>query len=205
MRILRLKSNPREYTCNSYLILGDHNHPEDVNTLIDPGMDDFILHELDSISTGIGKKRVEQILLTHEHFDHHGGVRKIRARYEARVMAFAEVEGVDRKLYGGEVLPAGDQKLIVLHTPGHSKDSLCFYFPNSYILFSGDTQLNIQMPGGAYPYEFKNTLEKLATLRIESAYPGHGEPIFGDLAPILAKTLCNVNNSTLLYPHHLGE
>ena len=37
MKIVPLKKRPGTYSCNSYLILGDWNRIEDVNTLIDPG------------------------------------------------------------------------------------------------------------------------------------------------------------------------
>ena len=43
MKIIPLKKNDKIYSCNSYLILGDWNRVEDVNTLIDPGIDGFVL------------------------------------------------------------------------------------------------------------------------------------------------------------------
>ena len=69
MRVVCLKSNPCQYSCSSYLILGDWNRIEDVNTLVDGGIDEFILEEISKLSTGVGKKGVEQIIHTHGHFE----------------------------------------------------------------------------------------------------------------------------------------
>ena len=77
MKVTLLKKNPNIYTCNAYLVRGNWNAISDVNTLIDIGTDSYIYEELQTISTGVGKRRVEQVILTHEHFDHASGL-KIR-------------------------------------------------------------------------------------------------------------------------------
>jgi glyoxylase-like metal-dependent hydrolase (beta-lactamase superfamily II) len=73
MKVIQLKKSDKVYSCNSYLILGDWNHIEDLNSVIDPGTDDFVLDEIEHLSTGCGKVAVEQVILTHNHFDHSGG------------------------------------------------------------------------------------------------------------------------------------
>ena len=78
MRVVCLKQHPYKYSCSSYLILGDWNRIEDVNTLVDGGIDGFILEEISKLSTGVGKKAVEQIVLTHSHFDHCAGVKFVK-------------------------------------------------------------------------------------------------------------------------------
>ena len=80
MKIIPLKKSDKIYSCNPYLILGDWNHVEDLNTVIDPGTDDFILDEIAHLSAGLGKVAVEQILLTHNHFDHAGGMMALKER-----------------------------------------------------------------------------------------------------------------------------
>ena len=73
MRIYPLKSSSSVYTCNSYLILGDWNRLEDINCLVDVGTDGSIAEEIRGMSTGFGKRPVERVICTHNHFDHVGG------------------------------------------------------------------------------------------------------------------------------------
>ena len=56
-------------------------------------------------------------------------------------MAFIDGPGVDELLPDGRFVKAGDDFLEVIHTPGHSSDSICLYAPAAKALFSGDTQL----------------------------------------------------------------
>src|SRR5689334_12024196 len=130
MRIKPLARSDKTYSCYSYLILGDWNHIGDLNTIVDPGTDDFILDEIERMSTGCGKVPVGQVILTDNHFDHAGAVKAIKKRYKARVLAFSEGPWVDELLSDGQFIKAGDDILEVLHTPGHSSDSICLYAPS---------------------------------------------------------------------------
>lgn len=198
MRIIQFPKNPKVYSCRSYLLLGDWNQIDAINTLIDPGSDEFILQEIDKIYTGCGKVPVEQVLLTHNHFDHAASAELFRQKYGARVYAFAPGPAVDYLLKDGQVLKAGDYYLDVLHTPGHSSDSVAFYCQAQKQLFSGDTQLRIMTAGGKYTREYLNTLVKLSQLDIQQIYPGHDESHDEDLRSMLLTTLQNVRNSEII-------
>ena len=177
MRIIALKKNPTTYSCRSYLILGDWNRVEDINTLIDPGINGFVLEEIERLSTGFGKVAIEQIVLTHNHFDHAAGVAAVKERYNCRVLAAIDGPGVDELLPDGRFIKAGDDFLEVIHTPGHSSDSICLYAPSVKALFSGDTQLQPHQAGDEYTREAAEGIEKLAGRSIESIYPGHDAPL----------------------------
>lgn len=198
MRIFQLAKNPAIYTCRSYLLLGDWNQLDAVNTLIDPGTDDYIMKEIERLSTGCGKLPVEQVLLTHNHFDHAASAELFRQKYGARVYAWVPGPGVDALLKDGQVLRAGDDYLDVLHTPGHSSDSVSFYCQSQKLLFSGDTQLRILTPGGKYTRDYVDTLIKLTQREIELVYPGHDEPFDHDVRSIILNTLQNVRNSEVI-------
>lgn len=189
MRVIRLQRHPGAYTCNSYLILGTWNRIDDVNTLIDPGIDDFVLEEIGRLSTGLGKVPVEQVILTHSHFDHAAGVSAVKRRFGARVLAFLPAAEVDEVVFDKQFIKVGDDICEILHTPGHSSDSICIYLPNELALFSGDTQIRIVTPGGPYTAEYRLSLEKLAMRGVETIYPGHGEPICSDAMRIIFRTL----------------
>ena len=77
MRVIPLRHNPKGYTANAYLVLGDWNALQDVNTLVDVGTDGYVLDEIATASTGVGKRPVERVILTHSHFDHRGGLAKV--------------------------------------------------------------------------------------------------------------------------------
>lgn len=69
--------------------------------------------------------------------------------------------------------------LKVIHTPGHSPGSSCFYSRDNRVIFTGDTMFKNGMgrtdfPGGDFGKLIKS-LEKLKTLPSETiVYPGHG-------------------------------
>lgn len=197
MRVIQLARNPQSYTCRSYLILGEWNQLDAVNTLIDPGTDDYVLDEIEKIYTGCGKVAVEQVLLTHNHFDHAAAAPLLRQRYGARVYGWVDGPGVDSLLKEGQLLKAGDEYLEVIHTPGHSSDSVAFYCQSQKLLFSGDTQLRIRTTGGKYTRDYVQTLIKLAQREIDLIYPGHDEPFNNNVREIILTALQNVRNSDI--------
>lgn len=193
-----MQKAPNVYSCNVYLVRGDWNAIDDVNTLIDVGTDGFILEELLTISTGVGKRRVEQVILTHEHFDHSGGLHKVVETYDPMVYAYSMIPGVKEKLRDGKWLKIGDRQAQILYTPGHSNDSVCIYVPDEKVLFSGDTQLSIKTPGGSYTQEYVDVLRRLIFLDIETVYSGHDEPVTKGVRHMLETTLDNVLKSKII-------
>jgi glyoxylase-like metal-dependent hydrolase (beta-lactamase superfamily II) len=197
VKIIRLKKNNKVYSCNSFMILGDWNHIDDINTLIDPGTDGFVLDEIERLSTGLGKVAVEQVIITHKHFDHNGGVKALKQRYGVRVLAFADGPGVDELLHDGQFIKTGDAFLEVIHTPGHSTDSICLYAPSIQSLISGDTQLWVRTPGDVYTRSYLDGLVKLSGRKIQRIYSGHDEPMTVNVRETILKTLSNVRNSSI--------
>lgn len=178
MKILNLFVKSSDYSSNVYLVTGTWNKIEDVNTLVDVGRDKHILERLLAASTGVGKKRVEQVVLTHSHYDHASLLPVIHEMFNPRVYAASQsVENVDVILTGGEYLHIGDRDFEVIKTPEHSSDSICLYCERDGVLFAGDTPVIIRSAGGSYGPEFVNVLEKLSKWNIRAIYFGHGEPL----------------------------
>ncbi len=193
MKIIRLKQNPHIYCGNSYLVLGTWNKISDVNSLIDTGTDGYVINEIDHTNTGVGKSPIDKIFLTHNHFDHAGGVLKIKEKYGAKAYASILGLGIDYLLKDGEEIQMGDEYFEVIFSPGHSSDSVCFYCKKERVLFSGDTAIRVNMQDGTYTDDYINTIEKLAKLKIDVIYPGHGEAIIDHPEKTLKNTLSVVS------------
>lgn len=198
MRVFRLSKPPNEYSCNVYYILGDWNTIPDMNTLIDVGPSNFIIPELESINSGVGKRKVDQVIITHDHFDHSSGLKAIVPLYKPAVYAHSSgVNGAERIFDGMELL-IGDAWGQILYTPGHSNDSISVYVPSHGALFSGDTMLAISTQGGTYTSDFYYTIKKIAELDLKIIYPGHGDPITENIQLILKTTLRIIENSKII-------
>jgi glyoxylase-like metal-dependent hydrolase (beta-lactamase superfamily II) len=120
----------------------------------------------------------------------------IRATFKPVVYAFSRyLEEADHVLKNGDTLKLGDRMFEVIHTPGHSTDSICLYCEEEGVLFAGDTPLIIRRPGDTYPYEFLKALEKLSQKGIQSIYFGHGQPILNNCNALIRTSLENVRKS----------
>ena len=91
------------------------------------------------------------------------------------------------RIAGNDTLP-GFPDWQVLHTPGHSWDSTCFYHPASGSLLSGDTLLgSAKLNKVVVPSIYANatqteaSLAMLRELHIKTVYPGHGSVISGEV------------------------
>jgi glyoxylase-like metal-dependent hydrolase (beta-lactamase superfamily II) len=186
----------RGYDSNIYVI------PGKVPTIVDTGTGFFSTAVVETIQKITPLTQISQILLTHEHFDHVGGVTDFvqMSKGTARIYAhqnvvqklkegksaFAEMLGgkmpkitVDVPLTDGTELSIGDRPYEVLYTPGHSIGSLCFYGWENKVLFSGDTIFShgdfgrYDFPGGDFT-ALVQSITRLAGLEVADLYPGHG-------------------------------
>ncbi len=178
MRVLRLAPSGREYTANVYLIRGDWNRLEDVNALVDVGRDPAIISALEAAATGLGKRKLDRVVLTHSHYDHVALLPEIRERFQPEVCAFSSaLTGVDRILKDGDHITLGDDDFEVISVPGHTADSICLFNQTTGALFTGDAPLLINSAGGTYESEFVAALRRLVGRDLRILYPGHGNPI----------------------------
>lgn len=165
--------------------------------LIDPADE---ARRIDKKIKELGVKPVA-ILLTHGHFDHIGAASELGNLYDIMIYADEEEQEVmtdsmlnlsanfgcpftaepDMLLTDRQELLLAGLKIQVLHTPGHTKGSVCYYFPEEQILFSGDTLFNCSIgrtdfPTGSMSQLVRAAREKLFALPDEvRVCPGHGE------------------------------
>ena len=196
MHTVRLRNSGEVYTCEVYLVLGDWNTLDDVNTLVDVGRDPAVIGGILEAPTGVGKTRIEQVVLTHGHYDHCGLLPEIRQMFRPKVFAFSRgLDGVDCLLRHGDTLKMGDRIFEVIHAPEHSSDSICLYNAMEGVLFAGDTPLLISSVGGSYTEDFVELLEGLCARDIHAIYFGHGDPMPPDCGRRLRASLENVRRS----------
>jgi len=183
------------FDSNVYLII------DEVVALIDAGTGmnfDSVRRRLKEFKLEPGD--VEIIINTHCHFDHVGGGRDfVEAGAEVAIhgQEAAYLRGGDQivtcanffganlaplqvgiELSGGEKINLGEVSLEVLHTPGHTRGSVCLYDPDHKLLFSGDTVFcdgfgRVDLPTGSKS-DLLSSMERLANLKVQKLFPGHG-------------------------------
>jgi len=178
VRIVILENSGQVYTSQVYLVLGDASRLEDLNTLVDVGQDPDILTSLERAPTGVGKWPVEQVVLTHGHSDHCALLPRVREAFHPKVFAFSpSIDGVDCLLGDGNTVRMGNEDFEVIHTPGHSSDSICLYNEAEGVLFAGDSPLLITSATGTHEAGLLAALEKLCARDVRRIYFGHGPPV----------------------------
>ena len=156
--------------------------------VVDPGPAGHPAH-LEAVAAG---RRVELVLITHRHDDHVGGLDAFRALTGAPVRAVSPEHCRDSEpLTHDEEFVAAGLAFQVLHTPGHTPDSVSFVVshPLDRLLITGDTVLGRGTTlVGDEPSSLRHylaSLELLTGLGGARLLPGHGTD-HPDVRPVLA-------------------
>lgn len=175
MKIFNLTENSKLYTSNAYLVLGTWNTVDDINTLIDTGSDPSVIHTIMNINTGLGKKKIDQVILTHSHSDHTAMLPTIKAAFDPRILAFnSHLKGITQVLSDGNLVRIGEHYFEVFHITAHSYDSICLFCEAEGMLFAGDTTFPIEFENAALYNKNIAILERLQANHIKTIYYGHG-------------------------------
>ncbi len=175
--------------------------------LIDPGLDRYLPPKLDELERdGIDLAEIDLIAITHLHPDHCGATAALRDLTGAKV-ALYPVQDRYRELMSEELRPhlgvgitrmfsadielgerveLGRYALEVIHTPGHSPCSVCFYAAAERLLVCGDLVFvqgvgRTDLPFGD-PEALKRSIELISKLETELLLPGHGPLLQGQKA-----------------------
>ena len=182
---------------NTYLLYNEHKEC----IIIDPGC--YYEHEKEELKSFINLNKLQPkfLLNTHCHLDHVFGNKFIAEEYkitlnshplEKKLLEMAPASGLMFNLpfdnYQGEVnyleegdkIFLGDDELEVIHAPGHSPGSICFYCKKQHFIIGGDVLFynsigRTDLPGGNHEHLISSIKEKLFKLPGDTkVYSGHG-------------------------------
>lgn len=178
-----------ENNCNSFFVDGAKK------ILIDPGHRHLFQH----VKSGLAQiettpEQIDVVLVTHGHPDHLEMVGSFGAATQW-AMSRIDYEFVMKYIGSHMDFPApafflqegdlviGDKTFRVILTPGHSPGSVCLYWPEKKVLFTGDVVFSqsigrTDLPGGSGK-QLKESISRLAELDVEVLCPGHGDVVAG--------------------------
>lgn len=179
------------YDQNCYVL---HRRDSDAAILVDPGLQ----HRAALRLLADRGWRCERVLLTHGHGDHVNGVPAVVAehgcavalhpldreqlvsmRFLPGIPADTPDVAIDDDLADGQVIAWHGLDIAVVHTPGHTRGSVCFVAGED--LISGDTLFRrgvgrADLPGGSWGQLLVSVEERLYTMPPgTTVHPGHGE------------------------------
>ncbi|MFO7448346.1 MAG: MBL fold metallo-hydrolase [Ignavibacteriaceae bacterium] len=194
MEIKQIRSTDGTGTL-SYLLIDEKSKTAAV---IDPNLEDVNRISLTADEYGV---KITHILDTHTHADHFTGAEKLKEIYNASIYMHEQTKNklevlknakkfgvedilnhnanikVDVYVNDGDVITAGDIKIKVLHTPGHTDNHIAFLAEDA--LFTGDLLLIGQagrsdLPGGNTSDQYDSIFNKVVNLPADTKiYPGH--------------------------------
>jgi glyoxylase-like metal-dependent hydrolase (beta-lactamase superfamily II)/rhodanese-related sulfurtransferase len=204
--------------CRSYLVGCEASCAA---VLIDPELSQVDRYKALSARDGL---RIRYLIDTHTHADHFSATRQLARQLEVPVVMHRSSPApfVDLRLESGESLAVGGLRLQSLHTPGHTRDSMCLYVEDR--VFTGDTLLmgatgRTDLPSGdagaLYDSLFDGLLKLDPALKVFPAheYKGRSHSTLGrEIAenPRLQKTergafIEMMQNLNLTMPTHVTE
>ena len=164
---------------------------------------------------------VEQVVNTHSHEDHIGANAEVQERFGCPIRAHPDALPIlhnprlqplqpYRRIFWGWPKPSRGEaigewvetqqfRFQVIHTPGHSPDSLCLFEPEQGWLFSGDTYVGGKdraLRQGYDIYGIIASLKKLAELPVRAIFAGSGSVRLNGTEPLEEK---------ITYLEELGE
>ena len=187
MKITRiLVPNPGPFTgagTNSYVVSADGEA-----AIVDPGP--LLDSHLEAIRSAVADFTVVGVLVTHHHLDHAPAANPLAAEFGVPSYGYGSYGGFQAisAIADGDGVHVGTEMIEVLHTPGHTADSMCFAVADG--VFTGDTI----KAGTTVVVEdmsaYLGTLQRLADLAPARVFPGHGD-IIDDPSRVIGKYIAH--------------
>ena len=184
------------WSSNCYLLVSHDKNGESFAAVVDPSAS---AEKTVALADRLGV-RLKCVILTHGHFDHISALDSLRAaanipayihKDDAEMLGDGEknaftlffgrdmtMNGAEHLMSDGDVLRLGDEEIRVIHTPGHSKGSVCLLCPD--FILTGDTLFadgygRYDLYGGD-AHQLAQSLRSLKKYNGDlTIYPGHGD------------------------------
>jgi len=182
------------FDSNIYLLIGDKT------VLIDTGTGFQADATAASIKKLLDGRPLDIVVITHRHYDHVGGLKRVISEFRPKVYAGAldavplregDSESTMGTVFGGSIEPMevtdmndgdaidiGAHRLVAIETPGHTSGSISLTDTVTGALFTGDV---VFVDGvGRYDHptadrdQLVSSLRRLAGIDVNGFYPGHG-------------------------------
>ena len=156
----------------SYLVIDEKNQSACV---IDPSEAKPIINFIEK-----NKIHLKFILNTHHHYDHVGGNKELKQKYNTKIIGFEEdknrIPEIDICLKDRDVWKNNNFEFKIFHIPGHTLGHICFNFFKEKLLFTGDTLFSLgcgRIFEGTYEQMF-NSIKLLKSFDLKTKiYCGH--------------------------------
>ena len=123
----------------SYVIIDERSNK---TCVVDPSESKPIIDYIEK-----NKLNLKFILNTHHHFDHVGGNKELKKKYNLKVVGFEgdknRIPEIDVTLSDKEIWRSNNFEAKVYHIPGHTAGHICYHFFKQNILFTGDTLFSL--------------------------------------------------------------
>ena len=123
----------------SYLIIDESNKTASV---IDPSEAKPIINFIEKENINL-----KYILNTHHHYDHIGGNKDLKKKYNSVVIGYKDdasrIPGIDILLNNNQIWKADNFEAKIIHIPGHTTGHISFHFFKEKLIFTGDTLFSL--------------------------------------------------------------
>ena len=156
----------------SYLIIDELNN---YACVIDPSESRPIIQAIEK-----NKVNLKYILNTHHHYDHVDGNKKLKKKYNSKIIGFKDdkdrIPEIDILVENNQIWKREEFEFKIYHIPGHTTGHIAFHFFKEKKIFTGDTLFSLgcgRIFEGTYEQMF-NSLNKIKQLpRDTEIYCGH--------------------------------
>ena len=123
----------------SYLIIDTTNNSACV---VDPSEAQPIINFIEKENINL-----KYILNTHHHYDHIGGNKDLKKKYNSVVIGYKDdasrIPGIDILLNNNQIWKADNFEAKIMHIPGHTTGHISFHFFKEKLIFTGDTLFSL--------------------------------------------------------------
>ena len=123
----------------SYLIIDETNN---YACVIDPSESRPIIKAIEK-----NKVNLKYILNTHHHYDHVGGNKELKKKYNSKIIGFKNdkdrIPGIDILVENNQIWRKENFEAKIYHIPGHTSGHIAFHFFKEKKIFTGDTLFSL--------------------------------------------------------------